>query len=76
MKSYLMQFFKYDHLPEPLKDTSKMFAELAGWLDRSILDNPEKSAAMRKLLEAKDCAVRAMIFKKDEIPTCANEAKQ
>lgn len=61
--SYLMQFFTYAHLPEPMQAVSKPFGELAMKIDSSLPNNPEKSTALRKLLEAKDCAVRALIFK-------------
>lgn len=60
---YLMQFFAYEHLKtQELKDTSKLFADLAQELMK-IPSNPERSMAFRKLLEAKDCAVRAQLFK-------------
>jgi hypothetical protein len=59
----IMQFFAYDHLPERLQTVSRPFGELA----RDILDtlprNPERTVALRKLLEAKDAAVRALLFK-------------
>ena len=58
---YLMQFFEYKHLPEHLQEVSKPFGELAAVVD-SLPDNPEKTTALRKLLEAKDCAVRSTIF--------------
>lgn len=61
-KHYLRQFFEYKHLPEKMQTVSKNFGELAATLDFLLPDNPEKSAAMRKLLEAKDCAVRATIY--------------
>jgi len=60
---YLIQFFSYGHLPDHLKNVSKPFNDLAKVLDKALLDNPEKSMAMRKLLEAKDCAVRSVLFK-------------
>lgn len=60
---YLLQFFKYDHLPENLKKVSAPFCELAKHIDETLPDNPEKTTALRKLLEAKDCAVRALLFK-------------
>ncbi len=60
--SYLMQFFEYAHLPEHLQVASRPFGELARTMDQTLPDNPEKSTALRKLLEAKDCAVRALIF--------------
>ena len=64
-KSYLMQFFEYAHLPANLQAVSKPFGELAKQIDESLPNNPEKSTALRKLLEAKDCAVRALLFKND-----------
>lgn len=61
--SALLQFFAYAHLPEFLQAVSRPFATLAIQLDADLPTNPEKSAALRKLLEAKDCAVRAVLFK-------------
>ena len=61
MRDRLMQFFKYDHLPAHLQAISKPFAELAEHIDLSLPSNPERTVALRKLLEAKDCAVRAVI---------------
>lgn len=60
---YLLQFFKYEHLPEAMQAVSKPFGELAQKLIDTLPSNPERTAALRKLLEAKDCAVRSMIFK-------------
>lgn len=61
MRDRLMQFFKYDHLPAHLQAISKPFADLAEYIDLSLPSNPERTVALRKLLEAKDCAVRAGI---------------
>lgn len=58
----VLQFFAYEHLPAPLQAISKPFADLAD----TVADgpqNPETTVALRKLLEAKDCAVRAAMFK-------------
>jgi len=60
---YLLQFFKYDHLPEHLQVVSKPFCELADQIAETIPINAEQTTALRKLLEAKDCAVRAILFK-------------
>jgi len=60
---HLVQFFAYEHLPEHLKKVSEPFANLALQIDAALPTNPEKTTALRKLLEAKDCAVRAVIFK-------------
>jgi hypothetical protein len=58
----LMQFFTYAHLPPHLQETSKLFAELAEKVARGP-ENPETTAALRLLLQAKDAAVRAVIYK-------------
>lgn len=60
----LLQFFSYAHLQsEAMKACSKQFALLAYQLVASLPRNPERTVALRKLLEAKDCAVRALIMK-------------
>jgi hypothetical protein len=59
----LLQFFTYAHLPAHLQDVSKPFGDLARTLVDTLPDNNERSAGLRKLLEAKDCAVRALISK-------------
>ena len=58
----VLQFFEYSHLPPPLQEASKPFCELAV----RVADGPqnaEATIALRKLLEAKDAAVRAILFK-------------
>jgi len=60
---YLIQFFSYDHLPENLQAISKPYCDLAKQIANTLKDNPEKTTALRKLLESKDCAVRAALFK-------------
>jgi hypothetical protein len=62
MASPILKYFKYDHLPPgPLKDASMVVCTLAQDMDQALPDGPEKSAGLRKLLEAKDCFVRAAI---------------
>lgn len=61
-EEHIMQYFSYDHLPPHLQEVSALFASLA----QSIMQlprNPERSVALRKLLESKDAAVRARIAK-------------
>jgi hypothetical protein len=53
--------FAYGHLPDKLKIVSLGYASLAASTIRLCKDGPELSAALRKLLEAKDCAVRAAL---------------
>jgi hypothetical protein len=64
-RDYLMQFFAYEHLPEQLREVSKPFGDLAKALVDMLPPNPERTTALRKLLEAKDCAVRARLFRSD-----------
>ena len=58
---HLLQFFRYAHLPEHLKAPSREFSELAHLMAVGLPNNPEKATCLRKLLEAKDCAVRAVL---------------
>lgn len=60
---YLLRYFNYEHLPEHLKEVSRPFALLAFDMDKGLPDGSEKSAGLRKLLEAKDCMVRAALDK-------------
>lgn len=62
-KDRMLQFFSYTHLPADKQAISKPFGELAQWICDTLPSNPERTAGLRKLLEAKDCAVRASIFK-------------
>jgi hypothetical protein len=62
-KDYLLQFFAYDHLPDHLRVHSEPFSALAERIVATLPANPERTTALRKLLEAKDCAVRARLFK-------------
>lgn len=59
----LLQFFAYKHLPEHLQEISKPFGDMAEWIVNSLPSNAERTTALRKLLEAKDCAVRAKLYK-------------
>ena len=52
----IMQFFAYAHLPVHLQDVSTSIVE-------TLPRNPERTVALRKLLESKDAAVRAKLFK-------------
>jgi hypothetical protein len=66
MRDKLLQFFEYEHLPGSLQIVSKPFYDLAHSLVDGLPANPERTTALRKLLEAKDCAVRALIYKEPE----------
>ena len=56
-----IKYFDYKHLPAKLQVISEPICKLARALEANIPDGPEKSAGMRKLLEAKDCFVRAAL---------------
>jgi ferritin-like protein len=62
MQDRLMQFFAYSHLPAHLQEISKPFGDLAEHIVATLPSNPERTVALRKLLEAKDCAVRAKLY--------------
>lgn len=51
----------YAHLPKALQKRSRPFCELAGKIIDTAPRNAERTVALRKLLEAKDAAVRAAI---------------
>lgn len=57
----IMRFFSYEHLPERLQVISKPFSELAKVVADAAPGDPETTVALRKLLEAKDAAVRAAL---------------
>ena len=60
---HIMQFFVYAHLPAHLQAVSKPFGDLAETITDTVPRNPERTVALRKLLEAKDAAVRATVAK-------------
>ena len=74
MQDHIMQFFEYAHLPPNLQAVSKPFCDLAKAIASDVPSgttpicfplprNPERTVALRKLLEAKDAAVRALVAK-------------
>ena len=60
---HIMQFFAHAHLPPHLAAVSQPFAEHAQRIVETLPRNPERTVALRKLLEAKDAAVRALLAK-------------
>lgn len=59
--NHLLRWFAFGHLPPHLQEVSKPCAELANTIDLMLPEGPEKTAGLRKLLEAKDCFVRAKL---------------
>lgn len=75
----IMTWFEYDHLPEHLQVVSKPFRDLAEHLEAHLSASPERTMCLRKLLEAKDCAVRSALtgvgWKKDAtVRPCTSSA--
>lgn len=62
----LRRFFNYSHLPEKLQKVSKPFCILADIVIDRLPRSAERTVALRKLLESKDCAVRAALDLPDE----------
>lgn len=60
-QDHIVQFFRFSHLPPKLREVSEGFAELALVVLVTVPRNPERTVALRKLLEAKDAAVRAAV---------------
>ena len=58
---HVLKFFAYDHLPQHLQGVSKPFGELANQCALRAPDSQETTIALRKLLEAKDAAARAIL---------------
>jgi len=61
MPTTTARYFAHAHLPPKLQAVAAPVAVLADNLEQLLPDGPEKSAGMRKLLEAKDCFVRVAL---------------
>jgi len=68
MKEYdILKYFESAHLPEELRSTSLLFECLANQMADDLPRCAETSAGLRKLLEAKDCFVRAKLLERGEV---------
>lgn len=63
MYELILQYFEAGHLPDHLRLVSEPFGSLAHQLMATLPMCEERSVALRKLLEAKDAAVRAKLFR-------------
>ena len=68
MPNRMMRWFAFGHLPKYLSPISQQCCDLAAVMDDALPESAEKTAGLRKLLEAKDCFVRAKL--EDEDPVC------
>lgn len=57
----IARYFAFEHLPERLQTVSAPCGVLALEMIEALPDGPELTAGLRKLLEAKDCFVRAAL---------------
>lgn len=64
-KAHALRWFAYEHLPEEMQVISREVYVLAEAMYEALGSGAEKSAGMRKLLEAKDCFVRQA---RDDMP--------
>lgn len=58
----MLQFFEFKHLKPELQKFSKPFWVLAHHMCNILPRNPERTAGLRNLLLAKDCAIRAYLY--------------
>ena len=61
MEERMLKWFEFEHLPERLKIVSREFHSMAHAICELCEPGPERTVALRKLLEAKDAAVRAKL---------------
>lgn len=71
----ITRFFEYEHLPEPLRFISFACSELKDTILARVEDDPELVIGLRKLLEAKDCFVRATVAQENKVKGESHEGK-
>jgi hypothetical protein len=59
--SDIIKWFSHDHLPAPQQEVAQAIQDLAQQMEATLPETAEKTAGLRKLLEAKDCFVRASL---------------
>lgn len=70
------RWFDYSHLPEPMQGFAQQFYDLAANLIHDLPDDPEMTVGLRKLLESKDCFVRAAKAQQDNPEVTAPEHRE
>ncbi len=61
-RAHFEPLFSFEHLPEALREVSKPFADVFQMVVDNLPENPETTTCCRRLLEAKDCAVRSQVI--------------
>lgn len=69
----VLQYFEYRHLPSRLQEVSRPLHDLAYQMADTLPQNPELTVGLRKLLEAKDCFVRAALTDPDTARSLVTE---
>lgn len=64
----ILRWFTWDHLPPNLQAISRPIADLAWEMAERLPSDPELTTGLRKLLEAKDCLVRAELSRRIDLP--------
>lgn len=64
--THLLRFFNLSHLPDHLRKVGDPCGVLAYEMVDHLPDGPELTTGLRKLLEAKDCFVRAALDVKND----------
>lgn len=59
----ILQFFGFSHLREDLAKISEPFHDMAFHIVETLPRNPERTVALRLLLQSKDSAIRAFLYK-------------
>lgn len=63
----LMRWFNYEKRTYPEeREASKPFHDLAKIIDEAYVESAEKTTALRKLMEAQECIIRAAIEQKED----------
>jgi hypothetical protein len=61
MPEPILQYFEFSHLPAHLQVVSEPFHRMAHDIVSTVPRCAERTAGLRKILEGKDCIVRAML---------------
>jgi len=59
----ILQCFAFDHMPPETLEITRRYHELAHWLHTTLPHNAQSYMSLQKLLESRDCSVRAALFK-------------
>jgi hypothetical protein len=62
----LMQFFGGNPATERAKEMAQSFRVLAQEIVETVPRNPQRRAALQRLLEARDCVLRALVYRELE----------